>query len=72
MTAKKIPVLKEKIAVQCKIKDMEKKRKEKRAKLYEEQDAVEKKKENLIDNIEKRLKQKSVVEEIFKIMWKVI
>lgn len=28
MTAKKIPVLKEKIAVQCKIKDMEKKRKE--------------------------------------------
>ncbi len=69
--AKKIVILKEKLKIQRQIKDMEKKRKEKRAKLYEEQDSVEKRKEDLIDNIEKRLKQKIEVEEIFKIQWNI-
>jgi len=69
--AKKIPVLKEKLKAQRHIKDIEKKRKEKRARLFEEQDAVEERKEKLIETIEERLKQKTMVEELMRIRWRV-
>ncbi|MFQ5685815.1 MAG: SNF2-related protein [Candidatus Scalindua sp.] len=70
--AKKISVLEKKLKAQRHIKDLEKKRKEKRARLFEEQDSVEDRKEELISNIEKRLKQKTNIEELFRIRWKVI
>ena len=69
--AKKIPVLKDKLTAQRHIKDLEKKRKEKRARLFEEQDTVEERKETLIEDIEKRLKQSTSVAELFRIKWKV-
>ena len=69
--AKKIPILNEKLKAQRHIKDLEKKRKEKRARLFEEQDVVEERKETLIETIEKRLKQKTIVEELFKIKWRI-
>ncbi len=41
-------------------------------KLYKEQDAVELRKDKLIDSIEKRLKQKTKIEKLFKIKWRII
>jgi adenine-specific DNA-methyltransferase len=70
--SKKVPKLEDKLKAQRHIKELEKKRKEKRARLFEEQDAVEERKEALIENIEERLKQKTTVEELFRIRWKVI
>ncbi len=70
--AKKIPVLNEKLKAQRHIKDLEKKRKEKRARLFEEQDTVEERKEKLIETIEERLKQKTTVDQLVKIRWKVV
>ena len=68
-TAKKILVLDEKIKTQRQIKDFEKKRNEMRQKLYESQDDVDKRKEDLIERVESQLKQKSTLSEIFTIKW---
>src|SRR3989338_4914692 len=56
--AKKIIDLEEKLKAQRDIKDSEKKRNEMRKKLYEAQDEVEAKKENLLKKVEAQLKQK--------------
>lgn len=70
--SKKIPKLEEKLKAQRHIKDLEKKRKEKRARLFEEQDTIEERKDALIGEIEQRLKQKTTVEELFRIRWRVV
>lgn len=69
---KKIPRLEEKLKAQRHIKDLEKKRKEKRARLFIKQDTIEERKETLIENIEERLKQKTTAEELFRIKWRVL
>ena len=43
-----------------------------RKKLYEAQDEVEAKKENLLKKVEAQLKQKSNIETLFTISWKII
>jgi ATP phosphoribosyltransferase len=40
--------------------------------LYHAQDEIDKRKENLIDEIEARLKQKIEAEELFLVKWRVI
>ena len=70
--AKKILNLNEKLKAQRGIKDMEKKRNEMRKKLYEAQDDVEGRKEKLIGQVEAQLKQKSKIEPLFTIRWKVV
>jgi ERCC4-related helicase len=70
--AKKIPLLNDKLKAQRHIKDLEKKRKEKRALLFKEQDVVEERKETLIETIEERLKQKTTADELMQVRWKVI
>lgn len=70
--AKKILNLNEKLKAQRGIKDMEKKRNEMRKKLYEAQDDVEGRKEKLIEQVESQLKQKSKLEPLFTIRWKVV
>jgi len=70
--AKKIITLEEKVKAQRDIKDDEKKRKEMRNKLYETQDEVDVKKEKLIERVEAQLKQKTRVEPLFTIKWKVV
>lgn len=69
--AKKILKLDEKVKAQRQIKEMEKKRNELRHNLYQAQDEIDKRKENLIDEIEIRLKQKIETRELFIIKWKV-
>ncbi|MBU1038975.1 DEAD/DEAH box helicase [Patescibacteria group bacterium] len=70
--AKKILNLDEKLKAQRGIKDMEKKRNEMRKKLYEAQDDVEGRKEKLIGEVEAQLKQKSKLESLFTIRWRVV
>lgn len=70
--AKKILNLNEKLKAQRGIKDMEKKRNEMRKKLYEAQDEVEGRKEKLIGQVEAQLKQKSKLNPLFTIRWKVV
>ncbi len=70
--AKKIINLEDKLKCQREIKDSEKKRNEMRRKLYEAQDEVDTKKENLLEKIEAQLRQKSTLENLFTIRWKII
>lgn len=70
--AKKITRLDEKVSAQRAIKELEKKRTEKRQNLYEAQDEIDEKKDMLLDKIEKMLKQKVNKKNIFTIKWRVI
>ena len=68
--AKKITRLDEKVSAQRAIKELEKKRTEKRQNLYEAQDEIDEKKDMLLDKIEKMLKQKVSRENLFTIKWR--
>jgi len=70
--AKKIIELEAKIKVQRQIKDMERKRNEMRRQLYDAQDDVDEKKEQLIERVEAQLKQRSYLTKLFTIRWKVV
>jgi len=67
--ARKISELASKIAEQRMIKDLEKKRNEKRKSLFESQDMVDEKKEKLISGIEKRLEQRTEFCNLFTFQW---
>ena len=68
--AKKNVNLDEKLKAQRSIKDMEKKRNEMRKKLYDAQDDVDVRKEELIARIEAQLKQRVKLEPLFTIQWR--
>lgn len=70
--AKKNVNLDEKLKAQRSIKDMEKKRNEMRKKLYEAQDDVDTRKEQLIARVEAQLKQRTSLAPLFTICWKVM
>ncbi|MVN20804.1 SNF2-related protein [Mucilaginibacter arboris] len=70
--AKKMLNLEEKVKAQRQIKDLEKKRGDKRRILYEAQDEIDEKKETLLSDVEKRLQQKVGTKELFTIKWKLI
>jgi len=70
--AKKMLNLEAKVVAQRSVKDLEKKRSEKRMKLYQAQDEVDEKKETLLSTIEKMLAQKISQEELFTIKWRII
>ncbi len=69
--ARKLLNLEQKVKEQRIIKDLEKKLADKRYNQYQNEDDIEKKKDNLLDEIEKRLKQNSNDNELFTIRWKV-
>jgi superfamily II DNA/RNA helicase len=66
---KKIMNLEQKIKEQRIIKDLEKKRNDKRITLFQAQDDIDKKKDTLLTQIEDRLKQKIEETELFTIRW---
>lgn len=70
--SKKNVNLEEKLNAQRAIKDMEKKRNEMRKKLYEAQDEVDVRKEDLIARVEAQLKQKMILDTLFAIRWEVV
>jgi superfamily II DNA or RNA helicase len=70
--AKKMLNLEAKVKAQRVIKELEKKRSDKRRSLYEAQDEIDEKKEALLSDVESRLKQKIEYEELFTIKWEMI
>lgn len=70
--AKKMLVLEAKVKSQRQIKELEKKRSEKRQTLFSAQDDIDDRKETLLTDIEKRLNQKIEQNELFTIKWKMI
>ena len=69
---RKLTDLAEKVAFQRETANLEKKRNKLRRKLYDEQDAIEEKKETLIDTVAQKLKQEMTTNELFIIQWKII
>jgi adenine-specific DNA-methyltransferase len=69
--AKLAPTLEEKVALQKRKKELEAQRKEKRRNLYEAEDEIEARKDELIAEVEKRLKSTTRVVELFTIRWEV-
>ena len=63
--------LEAKVKAQKQIKDLEKKRSDKRQTLFEAQDHIDERKETLLTDIEKRLNQKMELKELFTIKWKI-
>ena len=61
-----------KVKAQRQIKELEKKRCEKRMSLYEAQDLIDHKKDELLTEIEMRLKQKTELKELFTIKWEIV
>ena len=70
--AKKLSKLEEKVVAQRGIKELEKKRIEKRQHLFEAQDEIDAKKDALLSKIEKMLAQKIERTKLFTIKWKVL
>ena len=68
--AKKMLQLKDKVAAQRNIKELEKKRADKRQNLYEAQDEVDARKEELLTKVEKMLEQKVEEKELFTLRWR--
>ena len=68
--AKKMLQLKDKVAAQRAIKELEKKRMDKRQNLYEAQDEVDEQKEELLTKVEKMLEQKVEESELFTLKWR--
>jgi superfamily II DNA/RNA helicase len=70
--ARKMLNLEQKVKEQRIIKELEKKLAEKRYNQYQNEDEIERRKDNLLDEVEKRLKQQTTKTELFTIHWKVI
>ena len=70
--SRKLLKLEEKVAAQREIKEIEKKRNTLRQNLYQAQDEIDSKKENLISEIEARLKQNIETNKLFLVKWKVV
>jgi len=70
--ARKLLNLEQKVKEQRNIKELEKKLAEKRYNQYQNEDDIEKRKDDLLDEIEKRLEQNTTENELFTIRWKVI
>jgi len=60
-----------KVALHKKAKEAERRRSEKRRKLFEAQDEVDRRKETLIEDVEARLNQQVTVEEVLTVRWSV-
>lgn len=70
--ARKLLNLEQKVKEQRTIKDLEKKLAEKRYNQYQNEDDIEHRKDNLLEEVEQRLKQQTTELALFTIRWKVI
>lgn len=70
--AKRMLQLDAKVKAQREIKELEKKRSEKRRHLFEAQDLIDDRKENLLTEIEQRLQQEIKSSELFTIKWRLV
>ena len=71
--ARKTSRLEEKVAAQRLVKDLEKRRSEKRRNLFDAQDEIDAQKDKLFDEVEKTLMQKGIKEEtLFNLRWRIV
>jgi adenine-specific DNA-methyltransferase len=70
--AKAATSLQEKLAAQKALKKAEARRTQKRRELYEAQDAIDARRDELIDNIERQLEQSDRLETLFTVRWSVV
>jgi superfamily II DNA/RNA helicase len=70
--SRKVVDLSYKLRLQREIKDLEKKRNEKRRHLFEAQDQIDERKENLLNEIESRLMQNYSTVNLFYLKWQII
>ena len=64
--------LSEQHEIQLKIKELEKKQRRQRQQIFDVEDEIMEKRDQLIDELEKRMKQKTEQETLFMIRWKVV
>jgi adenine-specific DNA-methyltransferase len=64
--------LEDKLAAQRKVRDLEEKRKRMRRDLYEQQDQIDGRRDQLIAGMERQLKQEHAAESVFCIRWKIV
>ena len=64
--------LENKVKLQRKVKDLQKKRKELRLNLYTHQDEIDEQKEQLISEVEKQLNAEIKEETLFSIKWELV
>lgn len=70
--ARKLLNLEQKVKEQRVIKELEKRLAEKRFNQYKNEDEIENRKDGLLDEVEKRLKQQTAEQELFTIRWKLL
>lgn len=70
--ASRVAALNDKLEIQKKIRALETRRKEKRQKLYEDQDQIDEQRDVMISRVEKQLQLKHSVKPIFAIKWRLI
>lgn len=70
--AKKTLNLELKVKSQREIKELENKRSDKRKRLFQAQDEIDERKENLLSEIEQRLNQKIIEKDLFSIRWQLV
>lgn len=70
--SKKLATLSEKVEAQRKIKDLEKKRAEKRNSLFSAQDEIDSRKEDLLSSVERMLNQKVEQKALFTLKWNLV
>ncbi len=63
--------LEDKLAYQKQLRDIERRRSRKRRELFDAQDAIDSQREELIGKIEKQLRQRQAVQQLFVVRWKV-
>lgn len=71
-TAAASPTLEEKLGFQKKIREQEQERTRKRRELFEAQDAIDRRRDELIADIEGKLEQRVMEEEVFTVSWHII
>lgn len=64
--------LEDKLSLQRKVKELERKRNKKRRDLFEEQDIIDEKRDELIYNMERQLKRKEKIENVIVVKWNLI
>ena len=70
--ARKMADLQRKVAAQRKIKEMEKKRSKLRRNLFDEQDQIDHRKDDLLGTIEAKMSQKTSEEKVMRVQWEII
>ncbi len=66
------PTIDEQHQIQKKIADIEKKKRRQRQKIFDIEDEIMDKRDKLVDGLEKRMKQKTSVKDLFTIRWQVV